>query len=250
MTNWEEKYNKQLQINQQLQSDNTNNANNFLNQASAALSCGPDCQKQKISDTLKQQLLNAKSNLTSAPEQLQNAIKKYFVFTKGESGYIDHMKTELDQKVKTITTKIKSNLNNIIQKGKTTISTYDGLLLNFMHIIELYKKYKKENNELEYKLKHQTSDILTNDRKTFYEEQGIDTLKFWYTVIFVLYIICVFVFIISCFMFNSKLNTIAKFVILILLIIYPFISTQMLSYIISMYNQFMNILPSNAYIDI
>jgi hypothetical protein len=247
MTNWEEKYNEQLQLNQQLQSASTNNINTLISQASSSIACGPDCQKQKISDNLKTQLLNAKSNLQSAPDQLKSAFKKYFVFTKGESGYIEQIKTDLEKEATTISEKFYSNLDTKIQEVKTLISTYDGLLLNFMHVFELYRKYKKENVMLEYKLKNTTSDILTNDRKTYYEEQGIDTLKFWYKIIFGLYAIVILAFIISSFINSNNSNKFVKFGIVILLIIYPYFATQILSYIITKYNDFLNILPNNAY---
>ncbi len=246
-TSYEEKYNEQLAINQQLQTASTNNINTLISQASSSLECGPDCQKQKISDNLKTQLLNAKSNLQSAPDQLKSAFKNYFVFTKGESGYVDKIKTALEEEATTISNQFNSHLDNKIQDSKILISTYDGLLLNYIHIIELYTKYKKENAMLEYKLKNTTSDILTNDRKSYYEEQGIDTLKFWYKIIFVLYAILVLAFIICCFMFNSNLNKFIKIGIVILLIIYPYFATQILNFQITKYKDLLSLLPSNAY---
>ena len=56
----------------------------LLEESTAALSCGPTCQKLKTSDDLKQKYLNAQTNLQTAPIQLENSKKNYYVFTEGE----------------------------------------------------------------------------------------------------------------------------------------------------------------------
>ena len=43
----------------------------LLEQSAQSLICGPDCQKQKITEELKQKYLNSQTNLQTAPINLE-----------------------------------------------------------------------------------------------------------------------------------------------------------------------------------
>ena len=87
----------------------------------------------------------------------------------------------------------------------------------------MYKKYKKENNDLEKKLKITTSDTLTNDRKNYYEDQGINRLKMYCYFLLFIYVFIVFIFLLSTFLVNTDVKMRVRLFILFLLIVYPFI---------------------------
>ena len=141
-----------------------------------------------------------------------------------------------------------SNLNDEIEKILREVDTYDGLMINFVNIVDSYKNYLRENAELRKKVKETVSDVVTNDRKTYYKEQEITNLNYYYYFLLIIYIITVIVFIISAFAFPTNLNRITKFIILILLIIYPFLSTGLLAWFISIYIYLVNLLPKNVYV--
>ena len=94
------------------------------------------------------------------------------------------------------------------------------------------------------------SDIVTNDRKTYYEEQGIESLKKYYIIIFIFYVVVVVSYIICCFVIPTNLSIGKKIVIFLLLIIYPFISSWLLTQIIHLYNKTTELLPKNVYTNI
>ena len=104
-----------------------------------------------------------------------------------------------------------------------------------------------ENDDLEKELRSTTSDILTNDRKTFYEDQGIDNLNFYYSFVRIIYIIIAIGFTVSMFMFPSQLTLFKKIGIIVLLALYPFISTKVLSWVIQLYYAIINVLPKNMH---
>ena len=104
-----------------------------------------------------------------------------------------------------------------------------------------------ENTELEKELKDTVSDILTNDRKTFYEDQGIENLNYYYSFIRTIYIIVAIGFSISLFFVANQFSFFKKIGIILLLSLYPFISTRLLSWIIQLYYVVVNALPKNMY---
>jgi hypothetical protein len=87
----------------------------------------------------------------------------------------------------------------------------------------LYKKYKKENSDLEKKLKIVYSDTLTNDRKNYYEDQGINRIRTYYYFLLFVYVFIVFVFLLSVFLVKTDVKMRTRLFILFLLIIYPFV---------------------------
>ena len=158
-----------------VQNSQQNSINSFIEQASTALSCGADCQNQNTINQLKQTYLAAKTNLVTAPTQVETSFKNYLVYLDGEPAYLEYKETELQAKAEQITNSIQQDITKIISDETRNVNTYDGLLINLNNIYEYYERHLKENIEFENKLKTTTSDIVTNDRKTYYEDQGIES---------------------------------------------------------------------------
>jgi len=229
---------------------NMDKFNSFLDKATSVISCDSECQKNKSSEELKQKYLDAQLNLITAPNQVTVATKNYITYSQGEVAYNEYNEAKLTEIAKKITTTFKSSFDTQVKDLNITIDTYDGLLINFRNVVDLYTNYIKENAELKKELNETTKDIVTNDRKTYYQDQGISNLNSYYTYILVLYIITVVVYLVSIFVFPTSLSTFKKIIILLFLIIYPFISTRLLSWFISLYMKFVSILPKNVHTDI
>jgi hypothetical protein len=254
-------YNQLVKQNQQLVQENTtykntinnvqssqqNSINSFIDKATSALSCDSDCQNQNTIDQLKQTYLDAKTNLVTAPSQVESSFKNYLVYLEGEPAYLEYRENELEAKAEQITSSIQEDVNKIISDETRNVNTYDGLLINLNNIYEYYERHLKENIELENKLKITTSDIITNDRKTYYEDQGIESLRKYYIIIFIFYAVVVVSYIICCFAIQNDLSFKIKIVILVLLIVYPFISAWLLKQIMNLYHKTTELLPVNAY---
>ena len=186
---------------------NLNNFNSLIEKAKQAVMCDSNCQKQKTTDELKQKYLASEANLVSAPAQVDISKKNYVTFTKGELAYNNEKEQELHKKAKIIINKFNDEFNKEVQQIKQQIDTYNSIVVNFKNVEDLYVKYKKENDVLNKKFKNNSSDILTNERKTYYENQGIDTLNFVYYYILILtYIIFVVGYVFTTFFYKSNLN--------------------------------------------
>jgi len=156
--------------------------------------------------------------------------------------------SELENRAKLIADETTEKINEEATKINQQIDTYNALFLNYINVVDLYEKYKRENAELFIELKDETNDVLTNERKTYYEDQQIDSLKFYYYYFLVtVYIICVMSFGIFSLLYPSQSTTIIKTVIFILLIALPFISTFILGVIIYLIYELYNLLPKNVY---
>jgi hypothetical protein len=198
-----------------------NSINSFIEQATSALSCDADCQNQNTINQLKQKYLEAETNLVTAPSQVETSLKNYLVYLEGEPAYLEYKENELEAKAEQITSSIQQDITKIISDETRNVNTYDGLLINLNNIYEYYEGYLKETIALENKLKTTTSFIF-------------------YAVVVLSYIIC-------CFAIQNDLSIKIKIVILVLLIVYPFISAWLLKQIMHLYHKTTELLPVNAY---
>ena len=122
------------------------------------------------------------------------------------------------------------------------------MLVNYRNVVDLFKQYFTENNKLRKQLKDETNDVLTNERKTFYEDQQIDSLNGWYHyIILVIYIISVICFVIFSLIYPTQTSLLTRFIILIFFIILPFISSWLLGHIIYIIYWIFGLLPKNVY---
>jgi hypothetical protein len=223
------------------------NFNELMNQANQIITCGPSCMQQNKSQKLEQNYLDAETNMVKAPQQLFTAKKEFLTYTKGENGYNQYINSQLQEKADGIAKTYQTKINDDITKIKTQLKTYNGLLLNFMNVYDLYKKYKVENAMLEKKLKGKTSDTLTNDRKTYYEEQGINNLKFFYIIFLCIYGFIVLVFLLSIFLVKTSLKFSIRIVIFVLLVIYPFVCYWIFHLLYKFFIYIKSYFPKNVY---
>jgi hypothetical protein len=227
-----------------------NNLNSFIQQASQTIMCDSQCQRNKLTEKLKQKYLDAKQNLNSADYNVELAEKNYVTFAKGELAYNELKDQQLHKKAELITDKFENNFDLEVNNIKTQINSYDGLLINFKNVVDLFLTYKKENVELLKEIKDDTNDVLTNERKTYYQDQGIENLNFfYYKILLTIYVIFVISFIILSFIYPSNIQLKTRIIISIVLIILPIISTSLLENLIHAINSIYNLLPKNAHLN-
>ena len=123
-------------------------------------------------------------------------------------------------------------------------------LINSQYTSELFKKYSSENQELKLKLRNSRGDILTNDRKTYYETDALNQLQLWYRFWWYIYYILILVFTIALVVSPSQLTMIKKVVIFVLLLFYPYYIDYIVRWVQGIYKNIYNSLPKNVYNDL
>jgi len=222
--------------------------NSMIDQATQAITCDSNCQKERTIDELKQKYLRAQTNLATAPNQVATAKKNYVIYSQGQTSYDDQVDRQLTKKAKELASFYGENFNKESQNVYTNIDTYSGLLTNLRNVFDLYVKYKKENVELQKKIKEESNDVLTNERKTYYQNEGIENLKFvYYYFLLTIYVIFVVAFAIFNFVYPSQFTFKYRIVIFIVLLLLPFVSTYILSKIVMIIHTIYGMLPKNVH---
>ena len=223
--------------------------NDFINKASELLTCDETCQREKNKLLLKEKFLKAKVNYMTAPAQVETSYKNYLTFTEGDVAYSEYNKKRLSEKARELAKQFKSEFEEQIQKAKSLVATYDGLFINFAHVVEFYYDLVQKNNAMTLSLKNKSSDIVTNDRKTFYEDQKIDSLYFYYRIILFIYLVIIISYAVSIIFRPADIGRKKQTFILVLFIIYPFIAARLFLYIGDLYQKLKSILPKNVYLN-
>ena len=141
-----------------------------------------------------------------------------------------------------------STFDRIIAGIKNITPNYAVLLSEYSNLFELYTKYYDENERYDTNTKKEFTDVLKNERKTYYEDQGIDSLHSYYYWLLAVYILTIIVFVGSMFVFPSDWSIMKKMLVLLVLVMLPFGSSYIMSIIISLLHGAYNLLPKNAYL--
>ena len=158
----------------------------------------------------------------------------------------DDLKKNAEQIKQQIADKFSEETSN----ANTMNSYYNTQLINSKNTNELYEEYLKKNADLEKTIKNSHGDVLTNDRKTYYETEAIDSAKLWHKFLTACYYILVVTFVISIFVSNSEMSRVKQLVILIALVLYPFIIDAIVKWVISGYTTLQQDASRNVYLDL
>jgi hypothetical protein len=139
-------------------------------------------------------------------------------------------------------------INRIISGIGNIIPTYNPMLSEYFSLFELYTKYGDENEHYDANAQKQFTNILKNERNTYYEEQGIDSLHSYYYWLLAVYILTTIVFVVSIFVFPSDWSILKKMLLLLVLVMLPFWSSYIMGVIIRMLHGIYNLMPKNAYL--
>ena len=235
---------KNLLQKQQISQDKINQ---LLELSSQELICGPDCQQKKISTELKQKYLDAQTNLQTAPINLENTKKNYYVYTEGGPFYDNMLETELQQKADTISTLLSENFNSEVSDANVMNVYLNTALINSKYTTELLENYLEKNKQLKLQLKERYGDILTNDRKTYYETDALNTLTFWYKLFWYIYYVLVIMLILAFIFSPNNFSRTTKIIIGALVIFYTYYIDYIVRWVYGLWKLLISRLPKNVY---
>ena len=229
------------------QQSTTDIINSMISQTNS-LACGPSCQKTQEAERLQGLLYNAKQNLVTAPIQVNQAEQNYYTYTLGTSGYQKIRNEEGTADATTLCNNIQDTFNANIKTAKTLNDTYSSLYTNYEYVVELLQNYIDENKHIEKRVHTIHSDIVTNDRKTYYESQHLMNLRTWYVYLWWVYIALVLFFIVaSIFWGGYRMRILYKLLLVLILAIYPFVAYSIFVCIMDLFAYFYSLIPSNIY---
>jgi hypothetical protein len=218
--------------------------NELLEQSYQALTCGPSCQKKKKRQELKQKYLDAKTMLQTAPHEYEESQKNYYVYAKGEAAYDKMKEKEWQQQSKEMSQQLTHLFQEELTNAVTMNSYLNTAITNSQYTTDLLHQYATQNKEIIMELRESQTDIITNDRKTYYETEAIDILSQWYMVFWFGFYITLLIVIVT---FAFRGSMVKSIVIAVIFVMYPYYIHWVWHYIYTFWMQLINRLPTNVY---
>ena len=234
------------------QMNTTSSINSLINTATKLVMCPPGsaCEKENVSAELNRQLQDAIINEQVAPLRLANAKRYYYTYTQGQSSYNGMLEKELQEKARLITKQIGDKFLEEVKNAVTMNMFFNTSQVNSENTLELYNEYVNKNAEMAEIIKSSRGDVLTNDRKTYYETEAMEKLKMWYTLIISIYWILVVTFILSLFFSTSTMSRTTQIVLVVMFILYPFIIHKVVVYLYNLFTTTIKNTETNIYMDL
>ena len=235
------------------QMNTTSSINSLIDTATKLVMCPPGsaCEKENVSAELNRQLQDAIINEQVAPLRLANAKRYYYTYTQGQSSYNAMLEKELQEKARLITKQIGDKFLEEVKNAVTMNMFFNTAQLNSENTVELYSEYVKKTAEMAEIIKGSRGDVLTNDRKTYYETEAIDNVKLWNTFLVTIYWILFATLILSMVFSPSTMSIKQKILLGLALILYPFIINKIVMFFYNYYtNTFVKNIDTNVYLNL
>jgi len=209
-----------------------------LNEAIANINksseCGPDCESANTKAALKLAYEKAQQNITTAPQQLSEAEKNYYVSNFGLVAYNEMLKKRYEDEIielnkndqKTLSQQ-KVELIELVNEYKTT-----GIYLEKLD--ELQDKLQEENDKYKKDIEEYISKNNTNNRKAYYNENQTSSLDTWNLFLKVLYLIILAILTIKLLYIEKLYTNKFTWIVLFLLLLLPYLIIPILSKIIQL----------------
>ena len=142
----------------------------------------------------------------------------------------------------------KMNEFNALKKStESLLDTYENNRVNSINLLDSLDNYIEENKKLKKQIANTSSDIQTNDRKTFYQNEASESLDSYYWILLSIYIVTVVGFAVCWYLLPTTMSNPKLLLLFICLVLYPLFSTRILQYIMYLYNLLLDFLPKNMY---
>lgn len=224
--------------------------NALLRQATETIGCDMDCQNANKKKELEKLFSDAKNDVVNAPLKLKTAAKNYYEFSSGDAGYNDYLDKELTTEAITKNTEFETKFNTNAANVEKSIDMLDGLSLNRENIVDSLKTFEEKNAELSEQISDTENDTLMDERKMFYEEEGISGLGFYYNILSYFNYALIIIFVVLNFTNVSVYSFRQRLAIFILIATYPYFASKLLNWFLKIVEAIKNILPKNSRLDL
>ena len=223
------------------------NANGLIETQKQFLACDAQCEHDKKLAKLREIYDVKEDNLETAPMQMEVARKNYLEFKYGQDDYVTKasvaLKEEADKVIADMTqiwTQEKDMITDLIADYNTMLKTHTDM--------ERYRdRISASVDRLDKNYEAKQNDTITNDRKAFYQNQGVDNLRYWFYFLRWAYAAIVFTFIVGVFSLPTTKSSSLKYGMLTLLVVFPFVVAVIAVASFAMIRTILSKLPYNAF---
>jgi hypothetical protein len=223
------------------------NANNLIEKQNQMLACDAQCEHDKKLAKLRGIYDIKEDNLESAPMQMEVARKNYLEFKYGKDDYVTKASVALKKEADKVIADMTQIWNQEKDMVTTLISDYNAMLTTHTDMDHYRDRISASVDRLDKNFAAKQNDTITNDRKAFYQNQGIDNLRYWFYFLRWAYAAIVITFIVGVFSLPTTKSSKMKYGMLVLLVAFPFVIAVIAVASFAMIRTIVSKLPYNAF---
>ena len=222
---------------------------NLMTQMNNLIRCGPTCQRNNKIDELKKKYEAAQEEVQGGPEQLKDARKNYFSYAYGDSYYHDYENRQNLAKAKEVKEKIRQEFQDESEQVREIKSNNRALESSKKNLNRLLNKYLASNEKMELKIGERIGRVKTSDRKVFYENNEIEAIMYYNTILKNLYWFLITIYVIV-FLYKGLYANKSDIIILIFFFAMPFVVNPFVRTITRFVKYLAGNLPKNMYLNL
>lgn len=223
------------------------NANGLIETQKQLLACDAQCEHDKKLAKLREIYDTKEDNLETAPMQMEVARKNYLEFKYGQDDYVTKASVALKEEAD----KVIADMTQIWTQEKdmitALISDYNTMMKTHADMERYRDRISASVDRLDKNYEAKQNDTITNDRKAFYQNQGVDNLRYWFYFLRWAYAAIVITFIVGVFSLPTTKSSKLKYGMLTLLIVFPFVVAVIAVASFAMIRTILSKLPYNAF---
>lgn len=218
-----------------------NKLNQLMRMAEERLRCDTPCQRKKDILALKEKWLNSKSEYNKLPNEIVENEKNYYTLDKGEKYYKDNiLKTRYDDHIRKYKNTEYAKLTEVKSVLDALVENYYSDTVAESRIDQLYEDVSKKNQALKLDVDNYYKKTFTDERKVFYEDQEIDNLKYYRTIITIAYyVLIVFYIVFGSFFAKGDYKKWKSWLIIVVYIAIPYLLKYIINGILSVYDNYL-----------
>jgi hypothetical protein len=218
-----------------------NKLNQLMRLAEERLRCDTECQRKKDIAALKEKWLTSKSEYNKLPDEIVENEKNYYTLDKGEKYYKNNiLKTRYDDHIKKYKNAERAKLTDVKSVLDALTANYKSDTVAESRIDQLYEDVSKKNQALKLDVDNYYKKTFTDERKVFYEDQEIDNLKYYRTIITIAYyVLIVFYIVFGSFFAKGDYKKWKSWLLIVVYIAIPYLLKNIINGILSVYDNYL-----------
>ena len=221
--------------------------NEFIQNANTNLECGTECQTERQTAKLQEEMYKAQQNMQTAPEEYEKATQAYLTFTKGESEYNTYHEEQLQKQAKVQATQLREKLSQKLAKLNQSTELNTSLVMSANNQAELLGNYQDDHVQAQNNVNYSSADIVTNERKSYYEDQIISSQNFYTTMMTYMYMGLLVVYVLAAIFHSNGVSWTTHIMILVFFALYYTLGKYLLQSVVYLFQYVRGLFPTNVY---
>ena len=137
------------------------------------LKCDSECKANKQKDNAYAKYLDAKKNLSNAPQEFEEAEKNFLTLSHSGQSYLKYKETQAGEQIKNIIIILDRNFTNKVTEIQERIDSVKAQSISSKHMTDLEKSYGRDIYQIDNEINEYQKKNNINDRLSVYYNRQI-----------------------------------------------------------------------------